>query len=610
MRTPPLEHTEIGLAWFALRLCLVHGRWLLFAAGVLAIVTGLVPAALAVLSRLLVQGLVEHVADTQLMVAGSALVAVLVVAAVAEPLGATVKAQLSRRAEEVIQAELFAAVNAVPGLALLERPSFHDRLELAQQGARVAPQAVVAGGLSAAQGCVALVSLMASLALVAPVVALTVVVGALPMAVAEIRLSREDAELAWSLSPSRRRMFFYASLQTDLRAAKEVRVLGIGDFLRRRMLHVMRTVNSAELHQDIRVLGVQVSFGVLGGMLTGIAAAYVAWGINRGRFEIGDMALVLATLSSLQASIAGLIHGIAGSGKALLLLDHFRFAVEASRAELARQRRAITGAGALPDFGQASLDINNVWFRYGDDQPWILRGVNLSLAPGRALALVGLNGAGKSTLVKLVCGLYEPTSGNISWGGRDLRSIPSPQWTDLLGVVFQDFMTYDLTAAENIGIGDLRSLRNRERITLAAAEVGLNDVLTALPKGYDTVLSREFTDDEGSDGVVLSGGQWQRLALARALIRRDARLLILDEPSSGLDPFAERELHALVGRIGHSRMRLLISHRLNAVRDADVIAVLSGGIVVERGSHDELMDAGGTYAEMFTTQAEGFVLDA
>jgi ATP-binding cassette subfamily B protein len=222
--------------------------------------------------------------------------------------------------------------------------------------------------------------------------------------------------------------------------------------------------------------------------------------------------------------------------------------------------------------------------------------VNLTIPRGATNALVGLNGTGKTTLVKLLCRMYDPTRGQILWDGLDLRDIPPAELRDRISAVFQDHMHYDMTAAENIGLGDLPALDNAARIRDAAARAGMHDKIIGLPWGYDTPLTRIFVSGNDKNdprtGVVLSGGQWQRLALARAFVRDGRDLMILDEPSSGLDTEAEYEIHLRMREYRAGRTSLLTSHRLSAVRDADLIAVLDGGRIIEHGAHDVLPAAG------------------
>jgi ATP-binding cassette subfamily B protein len=266
-------------------------------------------------------------------------------------------------------------------------------------------------------------------------------------------------------------------------------------------------------------------------------------------------------------------------------------------------------ARSLPPL-RSGIELRDVWFRYDGAHQWVLRGVDLHLRHGETVALVGLNGAGKSTLIKLLCRFYDPTAGSIRWDGVDLREVPVAELRRRLGVLFQDFMEFDLTAAENIGVGDLAGLNDRDRITRAAAASGMDGALAALPNGYDTMLSRMFAADpdrrDAAGGVLLSGGQWQRVALARTLMREGRDLLILDEPSSGLDAEAEHEIHQRLRAHRTGRTSLLVSHRLGAVRDADRIVVLADGTVVEDGDHDTLLRAGGRYARLFALQAQGY----
>ncbi|MEU7870569.1 ATP-binding cassette domain-containing protein [Dactylosporangium sp. NPDC049140] len=247
-----------------------------------------------------------------------------------------------------------------------------------------------------------------------------------------------------------------------------------------------------------------------------------------------------------------------------------------------------------------------MWFRYSDEHPWVLPGVDLTIPAGGTVALVGLNGSGKSTLVKLLCRLYDPTRGTITWDGLDLREADPAALRSRLGAVFQDFMAYDLSAADNIALGDLRARDDPDRIEAAAARAGVGGTLRGLPRGYRTLLTREFYGEGDDDGVVLSGGQWQRIAIARGFLRTEADLMILDEPSSGLDPEAEHEIHAALRTARRGRTNLLISHRLSTVRDSDVIAVFDRGRIAERGDHAALLAAGGRYAALFRLQARGY----
>jgi ATP-binding cassette subfamily B protein len=312
----------------------------------------------------------------------------------------------------------------------------------------------------------------------------------------------------------------------------------------------------------------------------------------------------VAAVAGMQGAVAGIVNQFGAAHQALLLLDHYCVATNIEP-DLPVPRPP----AAVPALANGIV-FDDVWFRYGPDRPWVLRGVDLTIPAGRSTALVGLNGAGKSTLVKLLCRLYDPTRGHVRWDGIDIAQFDPADLRARIGTVFQDYVEYELSAAENIGLGDLSRLDDRPRIEAAANRAGVHDVLSTLPRGYDTMLTRMFiegVDEEHPDtGVLLSGGQGQRLALARTFLRDDRDLLVLDEPSSGLDAEAEAEVHERIKRSRAGRASLLISHRLNTIRDADSIAVLDGGQITELGSHETLLARDGTYSRLFHLQAEGY----
>jgi ATP-binding cassette subfamily B protein len=240
----------------------------------------------------------------------------------------------------------------------------------------------------------------------------------------------------------------------------------------------------------------------------------------------------------------------------------------------------------------------------------VLRGASFTIPCGMSVALVGLNGAGKSTLVKLLCRMYDPVRGSIHWDGVDIRDVAPEDLRARIGTVFQDYMAYDLTAAENIGMGDLGRMDEPDFVRRAAEQADIHGKIVSLPDGYGTLLSRIFFSNKDKEnprtGVILSGGEWQRLALARGLMRAGRELLILDEPSSGLDAEAEHAIHRRLLTIREGSTSLLISHRLGSIRDADVIYVLSGGTIIEGGRHEDLMAARGEYHRLFSLQASGY----
>ncbi|MER7004836.1 ABC transporter ATP-binding protein [Dactylosporangium sp. NPDC000555] len=567
-----------------------------------SLVLGVVPVTAAWLTKVIVDGLAGHRANggtgQALLVGG--LVSTLLFGQLGQGWLRYVQEQVSRRIEHAAQGELFGTLNRLPGLAMFERPSFHNRLQLAQRAGQAAPYQLVTVANGLLQAGSSLVGFLVALIAVSPAVAGLACVAVVPQLVAVLRLARRRVDVQVEVSPAQRRTLFYARLQSEPQAAKELRIFGLGDFFHGRMVRELSTIMNIERTLGWRVFRVQAGLDALSAVAVGAGIALVVFRAMNGLLTPGDVVVALAALPALALAVAGMVRQLAAGAEALLLIGHFR-----ALADLAPDVAAI-GATAQPL--RDGITLEDVWFRYGEDLPWVLCGVTLRIPYRHSVAVVGLNGAGKSSLVKLLTRLYEPTKGRILWDGVDLAELDPDSVRQRIGVVFQDFMTYDLTAAENIGLGDLRHLDDPDRVRSVAELAGIHAAIERFPSGYATMLSRTHGSEHGDEraGVMPSGGQWQRLALARMLMRADRDLLILDEPSSGLDAEAEFEVHRLVHQRTSGRTRLLVSHRLNAVRMADLIVVLEAGVVAEAGTHQELISRGGRYAGLFHHQADGY----
>jgi ATP-binding cassette subfamily B protein len=503
-----------------------------------------------------------------------------------------------------VQDQLYRAVEGFAGLARFETPAFQDRLQLAQHIGAQSPGMVVGQGIELACGAMTAAGFVISLAVINPLMAAVVLAAAVPALVAQLRLSRRRATMMWRLGPVQRREIFFGALLSEVQAAKEIRLFGSGDFLRGRMMAERRTADAEKRRMDLRDLYTQGGLGVLSAAVAGAGLVWAVLNAYRGAITPGDVTMLIVAIAGVQVALTSLTTSLASAHQQLQLFEHVLAVVEAGP-----DLPAVPHPVPTPLL-ERGIELRDVWFRYSDDHPWVLSGVDLFLPAGQAVALVGRNGAGKSTLVKLLCRLYDPTRGAILWDGVDLRDMDVTELRRRIGAVFQDFMHYDLTAAENIALGDIDALGDRDRITAAARLAGAHEMVDALPNGYDTMLSRIFVSQQDKDdpdtGVVLSGGQWQRLALARAFLRDKRDLLILDEPSSGLDAVAEHEVHTRLSEHRRGRTSVLISHRLGAVRAADRIVVLDDGAIAETGTHDELIAADGFYAELFRLQAAGY----
>jgi ATP-binding cassette subfamily B protein len=513
-------------------------------------------------------------------------------------------AQSGRATQRRSSAELFTAVGSLEGLRRLEDPRYRDNLFMAQQVSATGPGQVIASLAGMAQAVVTLGGFVATLVLLSPLMAAIVVAAAIPAIVVQLRLARQRATIMRGMSHAERRQAFYADLLSDHAAATEIRLFRLAPFFLRRMLAELAAVQRAGQRADRRTLA---GYSLLGGLSAAIAGAGLWWAIAeaaKGRLTIGDVTVFVAALAAVMSSLSTILSEAAMAYQTVLLFRCYQDVVteEPDLPAPACPR----SAGPL----RHGIEIEGVSFRYGADQPWILQGLSLFIPSGQTVALVGLNGAGKSTLIKLLCRFYDPEIGRIRWDGTDLRDLDVASLRERISVVFQDFMRYELSAGENVAVGALEHADQQGALQEAAARAGIDGVISALPDGYRTLLTCNYFDladkEDPRTGVLLSGGQWQRLALARGFLRGGRDLMILDEPSSGLDAQAEHEIHQQLRTHSGGGTAIMISHRLSLARNADRIVVLAGGQIAEQGSHEELMAESGTYARLFSLQARGF----
>jgi ATP-binding cassette subfamily B protein len=433
---------------------------------------------------------------------------------------------------------------------------------------------------------------------------LFVLAAAVPAFVCQISLSRRRAIAVGRVITKLRRESFYSNLLHSPSAAKEIRLFDLGTLLRGRMLHERKEANAVDRALDVRRVRMELVLQTASAVTT---AAGLAWGVyaaQRRLLTIGDLSVFVAAVAAVQSALTSLVHDLAGTHERLLVFRDF-VAITAMPPDLPVPTSPIPCLAL-----QSHIELQDVWFRYGDELPWVLRGVTLTIRRGESLGLVGVNGAGKSTLIKLLLRLYDPVRGRILWDGIDIREFDPRALRDRLSAVYQDFERYDFSASDNIAVGDPTAMGDRSRIVAAARHAGADRFLSSLPHGYDTQLTRIFASEtereEATVGVDLSGGQWQRVAVARAFVRGPRDLLILDEPNAGLDAQADHDIHTRVQQIAAGQTSLLVSHRLSAIRSADTIVVLDDGVIAETGDHDSLVASAGRYAQAFGLQASGY----
>jgi ATP-binding cassette subfamily B protein len=506
--------------------------------------------------------------------------------------------EFNRRLTLMTQGMVYEHISSLDGLVYFEDPKFHDTLRLASQGAMRGPSQMLNFFSSFLSGLVTLFSFLGVLLYLSPALALIVAIASLPQLYFQLKIARQHFGLAYMNSPKERKAYYLGNILSDVYYAKEVRLFSLGKYFLKQFLQITREIQATEREQEIHEMRWRVGLGVLANVVSSGAFVAVVSQAFSGRITLGDVTLYITALGSVQGALFGMIYAFGNLNENILFFSHFTNLLALPTALPALQ--PIQGTTSL----DGSIELRNVSFRYSDQHPWVLQNVNLTFPKGKCLGLVGLNGAGKTTLVKLLTRLYDPTEGEILWDGVDIRHFETRELRQRMGAIFQDFVHYDLTAEENIGLGHVDEIGNTERIHQAAVDAGVDEVLEKLPQGYKTVLSRWLAED--MVGIDLSGGQWQKIAIAR-MFMRDTDFLILDEPTAALDAEAEYEIYNHFVHLVKGRTSLLISHRFSTMRIADVIAVLEGGKIVEYGTHDELLRTGNTYARLYNMQLEQHV---
>jgi ATP-binding cassette subfamily B protein len=533
-------------------------------------------------------GMLDHLAGLLLLELG--------LAVVADVLGRVVSLADSLLSERYTNATSIRLMEHAATLDLedFEDSELQDRLERARRQAS-GRLTLLTQLLGQAQDVVTIVTFAAGLVAYAPGLIALLLVGLVPASLGELHFSARSYSLDFGRTPERRELDYVRQTGASVETAKEVKIFGLNAFLIERY----RTLAEGFYRANRALARRRAAWGAL---LTAIgtlgyygAYALIAWRTVRGDFTIGDLTFLAGSFRRLRTLLDSLLSGFSQvAGQALYLDDLFSFF------EVQPEIVSAPDARPFPARIERGFVFEDVGFRYPGAERWAVRHLSFTLKAGEVIALVGENGAGKTTLVKLLARLYDPDEGRILLDGHDLRGYDLDSLRGNIGVIFQDFVRYHLTAAENIAVGRIEARADRARIVVAARRSLADEVIARLPQGYDQVIGKRFRT-----GIELSGGEWQKIGIARAYMR-DAQVLILDEPTAALDARSEFEVFQRFKELSAGKTAVLISHRFSTVRMADRILVLDQGRIEAAGTHTELMAERGRYAELFELQASGY----
>jgi ATP-binding cassette subfamily B protein len=479
-------------------------------------------------------------------------------------------------------------------LIAYEDPVFYDRLERARVQATDRLVMIQAIG-RLVQQAITTITLSVSIMFFSPWLMLLLVAGVLPAFLGESHFAFLGYAKNFRQTPMRRQLDYLRVLGGSKEAAKELKLFGLKNFLSERFTRLSDEIYDENVALNRRKLLAGAALSMIGTAGYYSAYVFVIWRTASGALSIGSMTFLTLAIQQASSNIEQIFSTIAGIGdQALFLTDLLAFF------EMKPTIRSKPNALPAPRPITHGVEFRNVSFSYPGNSRRVLDDINFHLHTGERMALIGENGQGKTTIVKLITRLYDPTEGQILLDGIDLREYDLEDLHREIGVIFQDFMRYEMTALENIAVGRVEEIGNLELLKSAAQKSMADQTIERLPLGYDQMLGRRF-----DQGVDLSGGEWQKVALARAYLR-DAQLLILDEPTAALDARSEFEVFHRFAELTLGKMALFISHRFSTVRSADRILVLANGKIAEEGTHDQLARLGGRYAEMFEMQASSY----
>ena len=568
----------------------------------LTVLAGLLPAGIAWVGKLIVDTVVALIAANDagdpigysraLWLVGIEGLLVAMLAAAQRGIGfcqSLLRVLLSQRVHRMILDKALTL-----SLAQFEDSEFYDKLNRARQEASVRPLSLVTRTFALIQNGIVLIGYAGLLINFSVWAVIILVLAGLPSFFAEAKFSGERFRVFQWRSPLRRMLLYLEIVLAREDHAKEVQLFNLGPNLMRRYRGIFRDLYEEEKKLTIRRDSWGFALGLLSSLAFYGAYVWVALSAINGAISLGDMTMYLLVFKQGQSAVSAMLSSIGGMYEDNLYLSNLYGFMEEPMLGTAGTLKA----GRDPGRG---IQFDHVEFTYPGAERPAIRDLCLDIRPGQSIALVGHNGSGKTTLVKLMAGLYQPDKGSVSYQGTDLADWDPRVLRDRIGVIFQDFMRYQLTVGENIGIGDVNAVDDAARWARAAEKGQASEFIEDLPEHYQTQLGRWF-----NRGQELSGGQWQRIALARAFMREQAEILVLDEPTSSMDAETEMEVFERFRTLTEDKIVILISHRFSTVRQADTIAVMEHGTIAELGTHEELIALNGRYARLFELQASAY----
>jgi ATP-binding cassette, subfamily B, bacterial len=475
-----------------------------------------------------------------------------------------------------------------------EDSEFQDQLERARR--QTSGRMTLMGQLlGQAQDIVTVASFVAGFIFFAPWLIALLLLALVPAFLGEAHFNAQSYSLDFGRTPERRELDYVRQTAASVETAKEVKIFSLNGFLIDRYIRLAGDFYAANRKLAIRRASWGGLFTAIGTVGYYLAYAYIAWRTLTGEFTVGDLTFLAGSFRRLRTLLEGLLTSFSTTaGQAFYLNDLFSFF------EVKPEILSQDDPRPFPQPIREGFVFDDVGFRYPGAERWAVRHLSFTLQAGEVLALVGENGAGKTTLVKLLTRLYDPDEGRILLDGHDLREYDLNALRGNMGVIFQDFVRYHLSAGDNIAVGKISARGDHVRIERAAMRSQADEVVNRLPAGYQQMIGKRF-----KNGVELSGGEWQKIAIARAYMR-EAAVLVLDEPTAALDARSEFEVFKRFKELSSGKTAVLISHRFSSVRMADRILVLADGIVEASGTHDQLMAQSGRYSELFELQAAGY----